>query len=93
MTWRYITWVILIIFTFAEWYYLSGCVKMDEAGNEISRRLDALYFSIVTFSTLGYGDLYPCCDWSKRIACIEVAVGYLMLAILIHLIVKKLKIE
>ena len=42
---------------------------------------DALYYSIVTFTTLGYGDLQPR-GVLRFMACLETFVGYLVLGIL-----------
>lgn len=44
--------------------------------------LDSLYFSLVTFTTLGYGDIIPQ-GWGKLIASIEVCFGLVLAAILI----------
>ena len=42
---------------------------------------DALYYSVVTFTTLGYGDLQPR-GILRFMACLETFVGYLVLGIL-----------
>jgi hypothetical protein len=52
--------------------------------------LGAWYYTIVTFTTLGYGDTYPL-DWLGRlIAGIIAMVGYLSLALLIYLFTRKI---
>jgi hypothetical protein len=43
---------------------------------------DGVYFSIITQSTLGYGDIAPC-FWLKWIACTQVIIGYLFAALII----------
>ena len=42
-----------------------------------------IYYSFVTLSTLGYGEIAPVTHWSRTIAWIEAVVGQLFLAILI----------
>ncbi len=46
----------LVIFGWAWWYYPSGIKGIETSFG------DCLYFSIVTFTTLGYGDLHPATD-------------------------------
>jgi len=43
---------------------------------------DALYFSVVTVSSLGYGDMHPM-GFSKFLACAEVITGLIVLGILL----------
>lgn len=52
---------------------------------------DMLYFSLVTLTTLGYGDILPVSPFAKILAGIEAAVGTLYLAVLIGRIVGALK--
>ena len=42
---------------------------------------DAAYFSVVTFTTLGYGDLQPR-GVARILACLEALIGYLVLGVL-----------
>ena len=49
----------------------------------------ALYTSIVTFTSLGYGDLYPT-GWSRLAASIEVFVGVLMVALFLFVFTRKM---
>ena len=43
---------------------------------------DSLYFSIVTISSLGYGDIHPV-SYSKAIACTEVILGLVIIGLVI----------
>jgi hypothetical protein len=38
---------------------------------------DALYFSIVTMSTTGYGDILPKSGWAKLVVCMQILFGIL----------------
>lgn len=49
-----------------------------------------LYYSIVTFSTLGFGDISPISLESKHWVMIEVTTGYIMLGGLISIFANKL---
>lgn len=50
---------------------------------------DYFYFSAVTFTTLGYGDLVPATIPEKIVASIEVMLGFIMLGVFINLIQRR----
>lgn len=51
---------------------------------------DALYFSIVTFTTLGFGDIVASNILARIIVMIEVILGYIMLGGLISILATKI---
>jgi len=56
---RVILFSIAAIFSYAILYYVTGAINIiAQTGNAI-KFWDCLYFSIVTFTTLGYGDISP----------------------------------
>lgn len=60
---------------FSSFYYFHGPTK--------SNILDSVYFSVVTFTTLGYGDIHPT-DGYMKIACgFEALIGGLSIGLLI----------
>jgi hypothetical protein len=50
---------------------------------------DLFYFSFVTLTTLGYGDIVPVTPFAKSVALVESVVGTLFVAIVIAIIVGK----
>ncbi|CAO2148831.1 unnamed protein product [Urochloa humidicola] len=50
----------------AAFYLVMDDMSGDRSG---SRALDALYFCVVTMTTVGYGDLVPSSDAAKLLAC------------------------
>lgn len=52
---------------------------------------DYFYFSVVTFSSLGYGDITPITDLEKILIGIEVICGFLMLGSFMALLQRKLR--
>jgi hypothetical protein len=68
-----------LIFSFASLYKIFGVM---DRGKETTLPDACLYFSIVTWTTLGYGDVVPT-DASRMIAASEALVGYIFMAILI----------
>jgi len=57
------------VWLWAAWHYALGVIPTFE---------DALYFSTVTFSTLGYGDVLPVHEW-RLFASLEAANGFLLI--------------
>jgi hypothetical protein len=51
--------------------------------------LECLYYSTVTFTTLGYGDIVPL-GWSRAVAAVEAFVGSFSIALFVVVFVKKM---
>lgn len=69
-------------------YLLVGVIIfylfMDQlSGKTTNRVLDALYFVIVTMTSVGYGDLFPNSDTTKLLACAFVFTGMAIIALFI----------
>ena len=50
---------------------MSSDAYPDFAFNTKLTPVSAIYFSIVTFATVGYGDIYPTSDGTKLVVCVE----------------------
>lgn len=74
----------LLIFLFSIiYYYGDGISRLKEKEDDDAQKVsmwDALYFSMVTFTTIGYGDWYPKNRFYKYVV-IEGLVGWLTLAL------------
>ena len=74
---------LVIILVFAIIYWLGGGIrrlKEKEGDDNRVSFLDAFYFSMVTFTTVGFGDWYPV-DRYRMAVMIEGLVGWLTLAL------------
>ncbi|MEL7348526.1 MAG: potassium channel family protein [Pseudomonadota bacterium] len=78
-------WAVLYV---ALHFVAPGAISLSD---EASVSNDLLYFSLVTLTTLGYGDILPVAPVAKIMAGIQAAIGTLYLAILIGRIVGALK--
>jgi hypothetical protein len=72
----------ILIFTIIYWLGngIRRLKESDEEGKEDVSFCDAFYFSVVTFTTVGYGDWYPI-DRYRKFVMIEGFVGWLTLAL------------
>jgi hypothetical protein len=69
-----------LIHASVETFY-PGSYSNLEAGDHL--RLDTLYFSFVTLTTLGYGDIGPLVARSKMLSVLEATMGVMYLAVMI----------
>ncbi len=88
---RALWWSIGLVMAFAISFYMLG-----EAAFDISHQdtlgwnfFTSVYYSVVTFTTLGYGDITPRTPLAATVVMIEVVVGYFMLGILISILATK----
>ena len=80
--------MIILVMTYADIYASSGLVIDMTARPEpipITTRQDAVYFSVVTWTTLGYGDLVPQ-GFCRILAASEALIGNIFLGSLIVLL-------
>lgn len=75
----YAAWVAGFVLTYAAAFW----VLMDRTF------LDCLYFSLSTFTTVGYGDITPISVWQKLLVMSEMAIGYLMGGLLVGILAKR----
>ncbi len=72
----------LLVVGFAAVYQRLGIVDDTGAGPRITHSFtDSLYYSVATFTTLGYGDFYPV-GVGRAIAGLEALTGYVVLGLL-----------
>jgi hypothetical protein len=59
----------------------------------LERETNLLYFSLITLSTIGYGDIVPLNGEARILAALEGVTGVLYIAITVALLVSKFRIE
>lgn len=86
---------LMIGFAFAFIYTVAGQISDQPvlAGHPEGTTPNYLYFSYVTMTTLGYGDLRPATTAMQSLAVVEVLVGQLFLAIAIARLVTTFRLE
>jgi len=82
---RWGAWIIILVMLFA---FLFTFVALDYG--EYPTYLSSVYFSVVTLTTLGYGDVVPVSPVAQVLAMIEVVFGYVMLGGLLSIFANKM---
>lgn len=72
-----------------KFIFKNDTLVIDFAGNAAQGFHDYIYFSFVTLTTLGYGDVTPASSLAKSVTVLIAIAGQLYLTILIALIVGK----
>ena len=71
--------VVLVVFAFT--YYLLAANNGNQMVG-VSTRLDALYFSMTTMTTVGYGDVHASGQLARGIVTVQLAFDVLFIALL-----------
>jgi len=105
--WRVLAVSAALIFVSALLYPLTGGIQETAGGTTltwfikeptspvlshvVTVYVKSLYFSIVTFATLGYGDIQPVGIWARLIASVETILGSLLIAILVFVLIRSVE--
>lgn len=87
--WTWIIWAVVFVWFYAIVFWGMGCDAFSTDHLEFSLET-MLYYSTVTFTTLGFGDITPKTAEAARWVMAEVITGYVMLGGLISFIFSKL---
>ncbi|NHZ85598.1 MAG: hypothetical protein GWP19_06930 [Planctomycetia bacterium] len=79
---------VLLILIYSCSYYKVG-IYNDASGEIVKEIGQSIYFSIVTFTTLGYGDFNPT-GWIKFVAASEALFGAILIALFVVTLTRKL---
>ncbi len=81
---RWCIWILVVILGFAALYTV---VSVDYGSH--SSWMTPIYYSVVTLTSLGYGDVIPLSATAQLIAMMEVITGYIMLGGLLSILSNK----
>lgn len=95
--WRTVLWALGVIGFFGGLYWIIGAatlhnafqLSVDSAFFNVPYWLQYLYFSVVTFATLGFGDIAPACSGVQVLVIFEVIMGYVFLGLIITIIARR----
>ena len=81
-----------IIIGFASVYLRTQSIGYAGSLKPIVSRIEALYFSTVTITTLGYGDLQPISSLGRILAMVETIMGILLLVLVVSTFLRGISI-
>jgi hypothetical protein len=86
--------VLLILTNFVEYTSWFSCLYLSKgylvfSGNVVTRSIDAIYFSVVTAATVGYGDITPTPD-GRWLVTLEIACSLFYMATVVSYFVSNM---
>ncbi len=69
---------------------ISPGFAMPPWADLLAQMTKAVYFSVATFTSLGYGDMQPVEGWGQVVAMVEVSLGIILVALLVGCVIRKL---
>lgn len=84
---RIFAWALLIIFGYAAVYAQFNLIR-DSGGGFVQSPIDAVYFSTLTFTTLGLGDFQPdpTSELARALVTSQAALGAILIAIFVFVL-------
>lgn len=80
----------IVIMGYADFYFkLSRSYSHVFNDNRILSAIDSIYFSVTTFTTTGYGDIYPISHSAKMFVACEMIFGYILSTFIVAILVVK----
>jgi len=85
---RIFTWGILLVVAYAALYLHLGLIASASTGEIVNEATDAVYFSMLTFTTLGFGDFQPspASELSRLLVTTQAALGTVLIAIFVFVL-------
>ncbi len=81
----------ITVLTFAALYLALECLKYPMRNPTILQKVESvIYFSFVTFTTLGLGDIEPVNVWGRTLICCEAVIGAFLIALFVVVFARKM---
>lgn len=80
---------LLLVFLFGNAYHEFGVLKYACDSCGLVDRTEAYYFSAVTITTLGYGDILPSNSSGRNIVLYQLFSGYLFIVVIVSIVISR----
>lgn len=82
--------IVALVTGYADFYFQLSRNYLHVFKDDLAlSAIDSLYFSISTFTTTGYGDIYPISTSAKMFAASEMVLGYIVSSFVVAILVTK----
>ena len=85
----YTSFGLLILLTMVNWVFQDS-FRLTLNGKTVEGFFDALYFSVIVVTTLGFGDITPEALTGRIVVAFEALIGFVMFAVLTSIIFKRI---
>lgn len=89
---RLVVLLVLVVVCFASGFYILATTSAGEFSG-IETRTDALYFTIVTMATIGYGDIHPIGQAARVLVMFAIVFNLVFVAALASAIASRLRVR
>ena len=82
---------LVTVLAFASIYWAIGCLQYPkDVSTVLEKVVSSLYFSFVTFTTLGLGDIHPVNSLGRGLVCLEAVIGAFLIALFVVVFARKM---
>lgn len=80
----------IAILVFATTYFLMGQADPENFSQPVTR-VDTLYFTVVTFATVGFGDITPVSELARLTVTIQIIVDLILVGLVVRVFVQSVQ--
>jgi hypothetical protein len=80
----------IAVLVFATTYFLMGQADPENFTQPLSR-VDALYFTVVTFATVGFGDITPVAELARITVTIQIVVDLILVGLVVRVFIQSVQ--
>jgi hypothetical protein len=77
--------ITMLVVSFSTVYYVLG-VRYDDQVSGIATKIDALYFTVVTLSTVGFGDITATGQAARAVVTVNILANVALLAVALRVV-------
>lgn len=81
---------LLIFFLTSVNFVFRSYFGLESGGEDLRSFWEALYFTVISLTTVGYGDITPSNDIGKIVMSLQGVIGFSMFGVLISMIYRKI---
>jgi voltage-gated potassium channel len=84
--------VALFLVVFSAIYFTTGMVEAS-SWSEPMTRMDALYYTVSVFTTVGFGDITALSQTTRALTAVQMVAGFLLVAVIARVVVGAVQVN